>query len=264
MAFCRRLHSARSRREAHAFLVEGARLATEALDAGLDPNLVLVDRAALERTEPGQALLERVSPLPVSYDASPDVISAAAETRTPQGIVLVFSEPSPVPVDRASGRQLLLVLDSVADAGNAGAILRSARATGLDTVAFAGDTVDPWLGKVLRAGMGAHFQLSIIHAPWDELSPRVSGYDQVLAADARGGKSLYDVDWALPTALVVGSEAHGLSPDAQNLRSAGVHIPMSGGVESLNAAIAASVILFHATRPGTTRRTWAESVTTND
>lgn len=248
VAFLRSLHRTRSRREARAFHVEGLRLAGEALQAGPEPLVVLFDPSALESTELGQNTLSMLESVPRAFAASPEVIEAAAETRTPAGLVMAMPEPDPVDLSAVEGLTLLLVLDGISDAGNVGTILRSASAVGLTHVVLSGHGADPYSGKVVRAGMGAHFRLKILQTQWPDLLPRLAGYRQIIGTVPRGGQTIYEVDWSQQTALLVGSEAHGLSPDASEAATGFAHIPMVPGVESLNAAVVASIALFHAQR----------------
>jgi TrmH family RNA methyltransferase len=95
--------------------------------------------------------------------------------------------------------------------------------------------------------MGAHFRLPIVALSWPEIAETLAG-SYVLLADVRAERAYYEVDWTQPSALIVGGEAHGASPEAAGLAAATIAIPMHGGAESLNAAMAASVILFEAAR----------------
>jgi TrmH family RNA methyltransferase len=95
--------------------------------------------------------------------------------------------------------------------------------------------------------MGAHFHLPLVSAGWDDLAQRLAGLDLWLA-EARAGTSYSSIDWRRPSALIIGSEAAGPSAPARRLAASQVHIPMPGRAESLNAAIAAAVILFEAAR----------------
>ncbi|MBC7225129.1 MAG: RNA methyltransferase, partial [Anaerolineae bacterium] len=109
-------------------------------------------------------------------------------------------------------------------------------------------TVDPTNPKVVRAAMGAHFRLPLRpRAAWDAIAERLSGRPTWLAAP-QGGTPYDQVDWKAPSALIIGGEAEGASPEAEALATGRVHIPMAQGVESLNAAVAAAVLLFEARR----------------
>lgn len=159
---------------------------------------------------------------------------------------MVLPEPDPPTLSEVDSAALLPVLDGITDPGNAGTIMRSAAAAGLEYVVLAGEGVDPYSSKTVRAGMGAHFRLHLIQAAWSQLRDALSRFDQGVGADAAAGTTIYQVDWSRRTALIIGSEAHGLSQEARELVTTLARVPMAEGVESLNAAVVASIILFHA------------------
>jgi TrmH family RNA methyltransferase len=170
------------------------------------------------------------------------------------GLLAVVPFPRLAPPARPS---LLLIADALRDPGNLGTLLRSAAASGVDAVLLAPETVDAFNPKVVRGGMGAHFRIPIVVADWAQIALRVLGMEVWLAA--AGAESLYtQVDWTKPCALIVGGEAEGVSEPATKLATGRVRIPLARGVESLNAGVAASVILFEAARQkgaaGHTRR----------
>jgi TrmH family RNA methyltransferase len=171
-------------------------------------------------------------------------MKALADTVSPQGVLSVvpFVELAPPP-----SLSLGLVVDRLRDPGNLGSIFRSANAAGVEQVILAPKTVDPYNPKVVRGAMGAHFRLPIVALSWPEIAETLVGV-RVLLADVRAERAYYEVDWTQPSALIVGGEAHGASPEAAGLAAATITIPMHGGAESLNAAMAASVILFEAAR----------------
>ena len=261
VAALRKLHSAKGRAEADAFLVEGPHLLDAALDAGVLPSLVLYAPAPLERTPAGRQLLERLADAQAAgaevLDATPEVVERASDTQTPQGVVA--SVPSTaVDPERVRGRRrgrmrpLVLVLDALGDPGNLGTLLRAALAADVDEVWVAPGSADPYAPKVVRAGSGAHFHLPIrTVSDWDDIATRLRGAPavrQVLLAEASAPTPYDAVDLTQRTALIVGNEAHGPSREAARLATTHVSIPMWNKVESLNAAVAASVILFEAAR----------------
>ena len=240
------------RRAEQAFVVEGVRAVEEALNAGAQPTLLLYEAAALGQSARGKALLARVARLPATQEASPVALAAAAETVQPQGILGVFPFPNwpPAPGSGAAP-PLYLILDSLRDPGNLGTLLRSAEAAGVTACWLTPDCVDLYNPKVVRAGAGVHFRLPcILDQDWPALRRTLAerAIPLVAALDARGEQPYYSVDWRPPAALIVGNEAHGLSSQARQAATARVAIPMRGGAESLNAATAASVVLFEALR----------------
>ncbi len=239
----RSLHRRRERYRAREFLVEGVRLVEEAVkkkaplaEAFISPELELDPRA--------QALVRSLEEMGIPvYVVAEKILSSIAETQTPQGMVAVCGfvelplEPSRSP--------LYLVLDAVRDPGNVGAILRTACAAGVDCAFFTKGTADAWSPKVVRSAMGAHFALPIRYLPsFDEL-PKV---DELWVSEPRCGRAYYDVDWRKSIALVVGGEAFGAGEEARKRATGTVSIPMARETESLNAAVAAGVILFEALR----------------
>lgn len=239
----RSLHRRRGREKERLFIVEGVRLCEEALRAGITP-VLLFYTPDLPSVKRGQALLAAFSSLGCPGMAvSEEVMRAISDTQTPQGLLAV------VPIsEKPPGEGLLLILDQLRDPGNLGTILRSAWAAGVGRVVTTKGTVDIYSPKVVRGAMGAHFHLSL--APdkgWKEIEPLLEER-QVLLADARGQVAYHEVDWTLPSALIIGGEAEGASEEAKRLAHKRVYIPMPGGAESLNAAVAASIILFEAAR----------------
>ena len=238
------------RRAERAFVVEGVRAVEEALGSGSSPRVLLYDEAALERTERGAVLLARLRGLPAAQPATPAALAAAADTVHSQGVVGVFPFPDWPPL-APGGSPLLLVLDGLKDPGNLGTILRTAEAAGVGGVWLTPDSVDLYNPKVVRAGMGAHFRLPAWpDADWPAIQADLErlGVAQIVALDAHAPTAYYDLDWRGPAALVLGSEAHGLSPPGRAAATVPAAIPMPGQAESLNAALAAGIVLFEALR----------------
>lgn len=242
----RRLLEPKGRRAHNGLLVEGVRLLRDAWDAGLRPEACFWDRRALGEETPGAGLVEEFAAAGVPcHECNTLVFATIADTVTPQGIAAVLPIPhivQPEPVD------FVLILDGVRDPGNAGTLLRSAEAAGVQLVLIAPESVDAWSPKVVRAGMGAHFRVALIEcASWAELSHLLPAGMACRVAAMQAATSYDAVDWSQPSALVVGGEAAGASRHALEF-CARVSIPMQGRVESLNAAMAGSIILFEAAR----------------
>ena len=235
----------RERRRERLFVLEGVRLVADALEHGAELELALYAPDALDDTPASRGLSARLAQLPGCYAATAQVVAAASDTVHPQGVVALARWPQVEP--KRPG--IVLVLDALQDPGNVGTLLRSAEAIGAAQVLCVGGTVDVYSPKVVRAAMGAHMRLAIEQdLSWDETAERLLFVDHVYAAEAGATMPYYAADWRQPSALIVGNEAHGLSEEARARATRLIGIPMKGRAESLNAAMAGSVILFEALR----------------
>jgi TrmH family RNA methyltransferase len=243
--YVRSLYRRRVRHKEKHFVIEGLRLVEEALKAGVVPALAFFT-PDLSGSQRGRKLLAVIEDLPGEcFVVTDKVMRALSDTVSPQGILAVvpFLE-FPVP----ENPRLVLVVDRVRDPGNLGTILRSAEAAGASQVILTPATVDVYSPKVVRGAMGAHFHLPIAaRVSWSEVA-EVLEDRQILLAEAKGEKIYYEVDWTKPSVLIVSSEAEGASQKAKRLATGRIVIPMQGKAESLNVAVAASVILFEAAR----------------
>lgn len=235
------------RRERHAqgkFQVEGTRLIAEGVRAGHVPALVFYGEAALRDDPRAEALIREVrEKTDEVFEVDAKVLQTLTQVESPQGLVAVFDIPR---LDIPSTAGFFLILDQLRDPGNLGTILRSAWATRVDAVYLSPTTVDAFNPKVTRAAMGAHFRLPIRQVNWGEISGAMKNIPRVYLADARGELDYRDADWTRPLALIIGGEAEGAGEAARNIATARVSIPLAGGAESLNAAMAATVLLFQA------------------
>lgn len=226
------------------FVVEGVRLIEDAINAGAIPALIFYTVSA-HGDRRARVLLEKISKLTGEvYEVNDAVMRAMATTETPPGILAVVPFPQ---ISPAANPGVVLILDSVRDPGNLGTILRSARAAGVTEIWLAPGTVDAFNDKTVRAGMGAHFSVSLRSGSWQEIESRVKNIPRIYLADADGEIAYSAADWSKPVALIVGGEAEGASDAAKKIATTRVRIPMRGG-ESLNAAMAATLLMFEAVR----------------
>jgi TrmH family RNA methyltransferase len=232
----------RARRQEQAFVLEGVRLAEEALAANWEARLVMFTEDLSER---GLAVLDGFRNQGSRLEsATSQVIRSASDTETPQGILVVLEwRELPLP----TGLDFVFIPDTVRDPGNLGTMLRTAVAAGVQATFVPPGTVDPLTPKVVRGGMGAHFRLPIHPASWEEIAVHVKGMNIYLAS-ASEGVAYTKANFLAPLALIVGGEAEGASLEARDLATVQVHIPMPGEVESLNAAVAGGILLFEAVR----------------
>lgn len=250
----RALGKRRDRQRERAFVVEGLRLLDDALRAGGAPRAVLfareilgagdlVDRVLIRLGE----LQERVGHTIRLLEVTPEVLHSVAETETPQGIVAVFpfvEQRPPLP-----GTPLVAIADGVRDPGNLGTLLRTALGAGATAFFTTARTVDAYNPKVVRAAMGAHFRLPLrTNLGWEALVAELGSGVRLLGAAVGGDLDYGTVDWSTPVALVIGNEDRGLSVEARAQCAELVTIPLHGGLESLNVAIAGAAMLFEAAR----------------
>jgi RNA methyltransferase, TrmH family len=243
----RDLATSAGRREQGAYFVEGVRLVREAIETGQRPRLALYDREALSRTAAGRDLLAAVPQWSEhAFEVDARVLRSAADTEAPAGVLAVLALPQTGSLGRHRDDRFGLILDRLADPGNLGTILRTAVAFGAQYVVTTLGSVDPYSPKATRAGMGAHFRAPVYaQRPWGEIRTELAGV-KLVAAAAGEGMPAPQFHWPQPAALALGSEAEGLSAEGRALIDEYVHIPMGRGVESLNAAVAAGILMYSA------------------
>ena len=240
---------AKLRRETGMFLIEGTRLCADT------PEPFITEVYATEEwlSDAPDQEKARMSGFPLTV-VSEEVMAKAADTETPQGLLCVTQMPT-YTMEELMGRDqkaepLLLVLEDIRDPGNLGTIFRTAEAAGATGILMSRGTVDLFNPKVVRATMSAIFRMPFAVSgdlPADLQRLREQGIRSYAAH--LGGKRAYD---ALPltggSAFLIGNEGNGLSAEITEAADEKIIIPMSGGAESLNAAMAAGILLFEASR----------------
>ena len=223
-------------------LVDGIHLVATCFARGVGIRQLLASESGQQSPEIA-ALLQRASGLDcmILRDSLFREISGVG---TPTGIAAVIDIP-PAPAGEIPGDAVLL--DAVQDAGNVGAILRTAAAAGVRDVLLGPGCAGAWTPRVLRAGQGAHFSLAI-REQVDLVAALASCSATSIATVARGGASLYELDLAGPILWLVGNEGAGLSAELVSAARLRATIPLAGGSESLNVAAATAVCLFEASR----------------
>lgn len=216
------------------FIVEGHRAVNDAIGYLLTPVLLAitpdVDRSAFDDS--------RLMPV------SAEVMAHISTLDTPPGVLAAFRMPnSQLP---AQARHVL-ILDRLRDPGNVGTLLRSAAAAGSDAVILSPGTVDLYNPKVVRASMGALWRIPVVTADWSTIEEQLAAFS-LWAADAGADTSYTEVKWEQKSGVIVGSEADGISAEARRAATGLITIPMTRATESLNAAVAGSIILFERQR----------------
>lgn len=240
------------REETGLAVLEGVRLAEEALAADLELEYVLYT-AQLAEKERGARLLAALARVDAPLHlVTPEALERASETRTPQGIVAVFRPRRFRLGDMPRG--LVVVLDNLQDPGNLGTVIRSLEALGGAGVVVAGG-VDPFNPKVVRGAMGSLFRLPVVKAEVEEaLTALAAQGRRVYVADAGGELAPWAADLTGDAVLVIGNEGAGPSDAARRLANGVISIPMPGPTESLNAGVAASLLIYEALRQRTLLR----------
>ncbi len=243
---------ARYRRRAGRLAIEGPRLLMEALAAGLVPEVVFFTRNFIDGG--GKNIIGRLPPESRRYRLAASLFAGLAGTETPQEVaaIIPYSEPEPAAI-AAQPLSLALFLDRVRDPGNMGTIIRTASAAGVDALFYGPGTVDPHSPKVLRSTAGAVFHLPpvAVEEPLQLVRLLRSSGMTVIAAQPQGGLLYWKADYRGRTALLIGSESSGLSHGLAAEADFAVSIPHASPLESLNASIAAALIMYEALRQRT-------------
>lgn len=233
--------SARERRKADKTLLDGIHLVTAFYQAGGLSETIMVAASAQEDVEI-QNFLDRIQPTNLIVLAD-ELFREISTVDTPTGIAALI--PIPLPQEREG--ECCVLLEDIQDPGNMGSVLRSAAASGIRQIFLSSGCADAWSPKALRAGMGAHFHLSI-HEDSNLNKVARDFRGGVLAATLTAEKSLFDLDLTGPVAFIIGNEGAGISVQLRDAANSQVTIPMPGAVESLNAAAAAAICFFERVR----------------
>jgi TrmH family RNA methyltransferase len=231
------VRSKKDRQASSAFIMEGVRALTALIDGSALPQYRLREIwVSAQQT----ALASRFE-VPV-YVVGQEMIEQLSDCRTSQGILGVVHH-SPVPLAIRPDHGNYLLLDNLMDPGNLGTLIRSAVAFGFDGVLLLGDSVDVFNPKTVRATMGA-LPFSNVWKTGDEIFQSLEkfGY-HLISTVIHGGENLYSTEFGPKNVLVIGNEARGVSDDVQARSARRLSIPMSGNVESLNAAVAGSLCM---------------------
>ncbi len=230
-----RLNTAAGRREYGLFMVEGPKLCKEAASSGWQ-----IEKCLVTEKEAGNPILNGMESKTILI--SDPVAKKLSSMDTAPGIFMVLKQQEK-PAEQPS---FILALDHLADPFNLGAILRSAEAFGVKQVFLSEESVDLYSPKVLRGAMGSVFRVPVQKGDLAAYltAKKAEGYQILGAGLDRNFSLLPEVSFDSPTVMIIGNEANGITPEILSLCDRGVFIPMQGNNESLNAAVAASIILW--------------------
>lgn len=243
----------KARREQKAFVVEGIKMVLEAPKERLKE--IYMSESFAQDEAHFRAAKKKASEAGCFFEILSDkVFKDVSDTMTPQGILAVVGmtvcDWKQIVMKNSNKNPLILVLESLQDPGNLGTILRTGEGAGVDGIILNRTSVDPYMPKVIRSTMGSIYRVPV--AIVDELSEVIqtmSGLGMgVYAAHLKGKKSYYEADYRKGTCFMIGNEANGLSEALADMATDYILIPMSGQVESLNAGVAAALLMYEAKR----------------
>ncbi len=248
--------NARHRKKEGLFVAEGIKLVKEAAKYGKLRQVLIRESLWIDRWQekPESEIAEEFSGenRRIGVDVVPDdLFDLAADTVTPQGILGMVDMPSYSQEEILnSPAGLYLLLDDLRDPGNLGTMIRTSEAAGVAGVIMSKGTVDLFNPKVVRATMGAIFRVPFLYV--ESLPEMIRQMKQknisVYGTILEESRVYDDPDYTKPSGIVVGNEANGISKEVRESLSGRIHIPMEGSVESLNAAVAAAIVLYEASR----------------
>lgn len=239
----------KAREEDGIYIVEGLRMVVEAPEAKVRE--IYVSESFYNKKKEELKLDKWGRKLEILSDS---VYGHVSDTKTPQGVLVVMEQMKysfeEVISSKEGSAPLLMVLDNLQDPGNLGTILRAGEAAGVTGVVMSSDTVDIYNPKVIRSTMGSIYRMPFIYV--EDLAEKVQMLHKsgihTYAAHLKGTHSYEADDFTKGTAFLIGNEGNGLRDEVADAAEIYVKIPMCGEVESLNAAIAASVLMFEAAR----------------
>ena len=245
---------ARYRKETGLFVVEGPKMAAEIPPDQME-SVFMTERFVREQRErgaEGAAVLEKLEAAPVRELVTEEVLRAMSDTQTPQGVLALARQRQwrLEEILEAAGAAHLLVLETLQDPGNLGTILRTGEGAGITGVIMNRETADIYSPKVARSTMGAIFRVPFVYT--DDLPHTLKRLKQagvrLYAAHLKGTRCYDEESYLADTGFLIGNEARGLTEETASMADAYVRIPMEGQVESLNAAVAASILMYEVSR----------------
>jgi len=242
------LASKKQREKTDTFVIEGVRLCEEAFSAAQrNIRLVLFDNSLSDR---GKQIVNNIQNCHIdSLEVERQLFNRVSDTSHAQGILMELDIPNLAIPENPSA---VLVLDQIQDPGNLGTILRTATAMHFQAVILTMGSADPFSPKVVRSAMGAHFRIPICFMQPNEImdfcKARCRPPLVICACDGSAKSSVWDKHLHQPICVIIGSEAAGISPALSLLADDDIAIPMVGTTESLNASIAAAIIMYEVQR----------------
>ena len=245
----KKLKEKKYREEYGEFLVEGIKMIEEAIKEEAKIKQIVVCEDCKNSGGIPKDLLYEIAKYDCIYVAE-KVFTQMTDVSNPQGILAIIDKSVNKEAETDFKAELILVLDNIQDPGNMGTILRTADSINLKQILVSKGSSDVYNPKVVRSTMGAIFRVKVIEC--EDLVKTIKELKKhkinVYATDLRTDKTIYDVDYK-KSAIVIGNEANGVSGEILDVADQKIKIPMLGETESLNAAVATSIVLYEAVRP---------------
>lgn len=245
--YIKKLKEKKYRDENGKFLVEGIKMLEEALKENADIDTIIICEECIKREVLDTKFLYEIADKECIY-VTEKIFNSLTDVVNPQGILAVINK-SKKAKEIKYNEDFILVLDNIQDPGNMGTILRTLDSINISQIVISKNSTDVYNPKVIRSTMGAIFRVNIIVS--DNLVDTIEEIKKqkykVLATSLKGAKNIYDINFK-KTAVVIGNEANGVSNEVLEKVDTHIKIPMLGRTESLNASVAASVIMYEYVR----------------
>jgi TrmH family RNA methyltransferase len=239
----RSLRQSKFRRKHRQFLIEGENSVKSALSARWELTAILCVPEKIKELQ--QLIVTHGYDSVILHAVEEDVLQSVCETQTAPKVAAIGALKSTFNEERWQRAKVLLVLDGVADPGNLGTLLRAADASGVDGILLTGDCADPFSPKVVRSSAGSLFHCPPRMIDTKVLLAKAREYRfSLIAANAHGGDNCFDFEWPEKYFLILGNEKHGISSELLAACTHHITIPIKGRAESLNVAMAGTVLLF--------------------
>lgn len=230
------------RDEKGVYIVEGTKMIEEAIREKVEIETLVICEDCLEKETIDSKLLYEIAKYECIY-VSDKIFNTLTEVVHPQGVLAIVKQPDNAKINYKDN--MIVVLDNIQDPGNLGTIIRTADAAGLSQVLVTKNSVDAYNPKVIRSTMGAIFRVKVVII--DNIEQlKQNGYS-IVATSLQGNKSIYDIQYK-KHAIIIGNEANGVSKEMLEAADIKAKIPMKGKAESLNASVAASIMIYEYVR----------------
>lgn len=246
----RKLNKKKYRNKKKLFFIEGIRIIEDSFKSNCDIQYIIYSNK-LYNTSRGRELINKIKESNIEcYEVENNLIKEISDTENPQGIIAVLKMKENSLQELKEENNFIVFLDRIQDPGNMGTIIRSADALGVDGIIINKGCVDIYNPKVLRATMGSVFNIPIIYSEdgTKTLLEFKNKGTNIFVTSLDSAEYCYDTDFEKDNILVIGNEGNGVSQEILDLSDKNIKIPIKGKAESLNAAIASSIIMYEGLR----------------